>query len=280
MTKPKNEVIEPPQGGTALAVIDYGDEAGMGMENVRREEFKIPLLRILQSNSPQLKPPSAGGVDGAKAGMIFNTATGEMWDGEKGMGFVPVFRDHNYVAYIPRDAGGGFSGIHAEDDPLIPQLQAQQGKFTKLHHEGTEIAETYYLFGLGTPAAEPDTLLQCVVPFVSTQIPKYQSFMTRYQSIKYPSPKEGAGMVVPPLWAHKWVLTTRYEKNKKGEYYGWVLRLLEEPPIKSRMRLDDPIYIQGRAFYDLLKEGKAKVEHVADTKAGGAAGGPDDEIPF
>lgn len=258
-------------------VIDYGEDASAGLEDMGKDEVKIPLLRILQSNSPQCKPPSAGGIEGAMQSMIFNTATSEMWDGAKGIGFIPVFRAHNFVEYIPRDAGGGFVGMYEENDPLIAKLRAEQGRFGKIINGGNEIAETYYLFGLAL--LEDQSVLQAVVPFVSTQIPKYQSFFTRYMGITYPNAK--GDRVRPPLWAHHWRLGTVHQKSKKGEFYGWTLKLQEEPPVKSRMRLDDPLYIQGRAFYDLLKEGKAKVEHAADAKAGGGSGEPGaDEIPF
>lgn len=283
---PTPAMINPPSNNLPM-VIDYGDDVGAGMENITREEFKIPLVRILQSNSPQCKPVEGGGIEGAKADMILNTATGEMYDGKAGMGFIPVFRDHNFVEYITRDDGGGFVGMYQPEDPFIAKLRGDQGSFGKLKHyndtvkKATEIAETFYLFGLLMPDA--DTVIQGVVPFVSTQISKYQSFVTRYLGVVYPN-GEGA-KVRPPLWAHEWRLGTVFQPTKKGDIFGWLLRLKEEPPIKSRLRLDDPIYQQARAFYDLLKEGAAKIDREADQKAGGPAadepGSLDkDDIPF
>ena len=264
----------PQEAGTALMVIDYGDDEGCGMENISRDEFKIPILRVLQSNSPQCKPVSAGGTEGAQAGMIYNTATGEMWSGEVGTTFIPVDRNHNFIEYVSRDAGGGFVGTYDIDDPLIMDLREKQGKFGKLEHNGNEIVETFYLFGLVIP---PDgTVIQGVVPFVSTQISKYQTFMTRYQAITYAN---AAGKKVrPPLWAHRWKLGTMYQQNKKGTFYGWTLKLESEPPVSCRMRLDDELYQMGRAFYDLLKEGVAKVEHATAGTEGGASA--DGDIPF
>ena len=123
-----------------------------------------------------------------------------------------------------------------------------------------------------------------VVSFASTNIDSYKSFMTMYDGIKYPHPtkKDEAGhplMVQPPLWAHKCKLATIFKKNKKGEFYGWALGL-EKPGDKlaSRMRPDEPLYKEGRAYYDLLKSGTAKIDRDSDNAAG--AGEPDDEIPF
>ena len=114
------------------------------------------------------------------------------------------------------------------------------------------------------------------MPFTSTQISKYQNFMTRYNSIRYPNAK--GEKVLPPLWAHQYLLGTRPEKNKKGTFQGWTLRLREEPPIKSRMALDDPLYGTASAFHTMLKEGNAKIDREAELKAGGEKA--DDEIPF
>lgn len=266
------------------AVIDYGDDAGAGLEDMQRDEFKIPLLGVLQSNSPQCKPESAGGTAGAKAGMIYNSATQEMWDVEKTpLVFVPCYRDHNYVEYVPRNLGGGFAGIRAVDDPLVKELREKQGRFGRLSTatkfgpdglplDGTEITETFYLFGL---VVAPDgAVQQDVVPFKSTQIGVYQNFMTRYTSIKYPN-RAGA-MVLPPLWAHRWQLGTRFSKNKKGEFFGWTLRLEKEPPLASRLERNDPLYEQAAAFYAMLKEGRGRVEHEA-----ASASEPEQiEIPF
>lgn len=276
--------------GNALQVIDYGDDAGAGAEGMSRDEFKIPLLKILMSNSPQCKDPSAGGVEGARQGMIFNTATGEMWEAnKKPLLFIPVYRDHQYVEFIPREPwGGGFVGVRKPDDPLVRRLLREQGRFGKLKNpEGTvlqssgqqvptEIVETYYLFGL--IFTEDGQMQQDVVPFTSTQIGKYQNFMTRYNSIRYPN--SAGAKILPPLWAHRYLLGTRPEKNKKGEYWGWTLRLESEPPIKSRMRLDDPIYEAGRAFHDLLASGAAAVDREAEAKAGQEGGADGDDIPF
>lgn len=274
--------------GSALMVIDYGEDAGAGLQDVGRDEIKIPTFRILQALSPQCQPVEAGGIEGAKPGMIYNTVTGEMYDGKEGLPFIPVDRDHNYVEFVPRDAGGGFVAIHDPLEPHILDKRDVQGKFGKLTgyseelKKPTEIVETRYLYGLvGT---DDDTVQAGVVQFTSSQITKYQSFMTRYMSIKYPN---NAGVkIVPPLWAHKWRLRTVYQTGKKGSFYGWLIVLDTEPPLASRMRLDNPLYIQAKAFYELLKSGAASIDRDADSKAAepsegtAAAGGPDDDIPF
>jgi hypothetical protein len=291
----------PPENANAVAThrnqlpaeYDFGEDAGAGMEDLRREEFKLPIFRILDAKSPQCKDPAEGGIEGARAGMILNTATGEIFDGRKGIGFIPVRRDYNFVEYITINDGKGFVGIHAPNDPIVLGLLKEQGPRKKLKRfdvvvaeakdgnpevrKNTEIVETYYLFGL--LLIDEETVIMGVVPFSSTQIPKYQAFITRYDSIKYRNPK--GDLIKPPLWAHKWHLATRPEKNSKGDFQGWIIRLKEEPPRKSLMRLDDPLYQQGKAYHELIASGAGKVDREADAKAGGETPQQgDEEIPF
>jgi hypothetical protein len=251
--------------GTDVMVIDYGDDAGAGTENVTKDEYALPFWRILQSNSPQLKPVANGGVPGAKVGQILNTATNELYDGEAGFDFIPVYRDHNFPEFTPRDAGGGFVGIRAVDDPIVLRLRAEQGQFgkLKLRADGgeTELTETYYLYGMAVQGHF--VLGRGLLGFASTQIRKYKTFVTQAMGIVYPN---AAGVPVrPPLWAHRWHLSTIFESNKKGDYYGWRLTLADGvsvmDSIKVRLKLSDPLYLQGREFYELIKQGTVKVDY-------------------
>lgn len=293
---PKQDVALTPQGGTALQTVDFGEDAGSGLENVSAAELKIPFLNLLQPLSPQCKPVTAGGMPGAAAGMILNGGTGELYDlREKPMVFLPVERDHKYLEFTPRNLGGGFVAMYEPDDEKILRMVAQQGKFGKLTSEfpakrnekgellsGTEIMETFSLFGL---FQDPGTggWLRAILSFKSTQIKKYQGFMGRVTSIKYGNPKSTDNNplppVTPPMWAHMWDLKTIYEKNNKGEFYGFNVSLhgkkpdgTEDVPFKSLVPRSDQLYIEAKAFYTMLKEGKAAADFSTDNKTGDAEG--------
>ena len=50
---PAQPIAAQPQAttGTSLAVVEYGEEAGAGLENITADERTIPFITILQSNS-------------------------------------------------------------------------------------------------------------------------------------------------------------------------------------------------------------------------------------
>lgn len=258
--------------GSAVAEADFGEDAGKGLENVSSSERTIPFYRILQSNNPQVKDPRQGGLPGAKPGMILNLGSGELFDGVDGIPFIPVHRDHNYPEWTPREAGGGFVGIRADDDPVVLELRAKFGQFGKLPNgvtrrddkgqalDGTELTETYYLYGLATEEYVP-----ALVAFTSTQIKTYKAFMGRVMGFKY---KSGEQLVTPPMWAHRWLLQTTPQKNKKGDFFGWRLSLAgknedgsEAPYIKSLIPRSDPLYSSAKDLHAAIAEGHARVNH-------------------
>lgn len=278
---------------TGLAVVDFGDDAGAGTEDMGRDELIIPMLRVLQSNSPQCAEPRDGGLPGARPGMIINTATNELYPGDVGFIVVPVSREHTYPEFTPRNLGGGFLGVHAPDEDVVLALRAKFGKFGKLFTsdkktpeglpaEGTELQETYSLYVLLVDEAS-GLFVRAVIPFASTQIKKYKGLMSRIDGIRYLAP-DGTP-VKPPLWAHRWRATTVGEQNKKGKFYGWVLRLAaqdehgtELPIIQSLLKRSDPLYQQAKAFYDLIQEGGARADYAR--AEGDDEGDPDNDIPM
>lgn len=269
-----------PKTGTDVAIYDPGSDAGAGMEDVGREEYAIPFLYVLDPKSPQCKPVSAGGVPGAKGGMLFNTAMMELFDGEKGAPFIPVHRDHNYGEWIPKNpdgSGGGFVGIRAADDPLVIELKGRHGAFKRLPtSDGHELVETFYLYGLTVTDGLGSPVL---LPFKSTGIGAYKNFMTRAMGIQY----QGAnGMVRPPMWAHLWRVGTAWREPKGQGQSGWYVPKLwldKGTPLESRLKLTDPLYVQGRELYNSIKAGRVVVKH--EDQGGGRQPGEDgEEIPM
>lgn len=282
--KPGQEVATAGNTAPALAgpAVDFGEDAGTGMENLKKSEMMIPFFNILQSNSPQCDETSATYNEDARPGMILNSATGELYSGKEGLQIIIVDRAHNFVEWVPRDAGGGFVGIHDESEPIVQELRETQGEFGKLTLEnGNDLVETYYLYVLVlTPSGE---LQRGVIMFKSTQIKKYRGFMTRNAAITYAKAGSTSGeRVRPPIWAHKWVIQTVAEKNKKGSFYGWKIALAEEPPFKSLLAVNDPFYILAKEFNGLVRSGavQADMSKAAGDDAEDVSAPPDGTAGF
>ena len=72
------------QGG-AVATLDFVSDSGMGLENVDKQDLALPFLKLLQSGSDETKKKHAKYVEGAEAGMFYNTVTKKLYNGEKGI---------------------------------------------------------------------------------------------------------------------------------------------------------------------------------------------------
>lgn len=280
---------EETRASTALTVAsDYAEDAGAGFEDVSSDELLIPFIRILQPLSSQCDEGSGSYIEGARPGMIITTATGELWSGKTGFLYLPVRREHHYVEFVPREAGGGFVGIWSPADPRIAELKAQHGAFGKLPlASGNELIETYSLYGLALPLTDTGEVsadagvIQGVIGFASTQIKAYKMITTRLMGLIGSPPKF-------PLFAHAWHIRTVSQKNRKGSYYGWSAGLLHGDPRRALLRTTDPLYLQARDFFHLLRSGAAKADFAAsganvpdEVQTGGGEVDPDgDHIPF
>ena len=95
---------------------DIFDTAGEGA-SFDSSEMQIPFVRILQALSPQLNKKKPEFIEGASSSDMYNTVTGQHWDGEEGLVVVPCYQTTKYLEFVPRDQGGGFKGEIPANDP-------------------------------------------------------------------------------------------------------------------------------------------------------------------
>lgn len=258
---------------TAMAEYGaYADYAGAGFENQTSDDYSIPFLQILQALSPQLQEN-----DSLRQGMILNTVTGEVWDGKKGIAFVPATTQHVYVEWKPRDAGGGFVGIHEVNSDLVNHAKAASSEYGKYSTpDGNELIETFYVYGIALD--DDGNASEAVLAFSSTKIKKYKGWMTKAKTIQIPLPD---GRRIPaPLFAHRYRLKTVSEKNNKGQFFNWdAITFDGENAQQARLLPDDPLFQAAVNIKSMIEQGKARAAYEsqapgsADEEAQGAGGG-------
>ena len=96
-----------------------------GLEGVSNEDLATPRLKILMQLSPELESNEK-----ARAGMIFNTVTGEVYDGKVGILVLPCAFQRQYVEWEERGQGSGapVSGHGADSDILQKVTRDQSNK--------------------------------------------------------------------------------------------------------------------------------------------------------
>lgn len=72
------------------------------------EESLFPSLGIIHDLSPQNNPGDPEFIKGAKTGMLFNSATKQLYNGINGVRVQVLMVTKQWIEWAPRDTGGGF----------------------------------------------------------------------------------------------------------------------------------------------------------------------------
>lgn len=279
----ENAVATVDPKSSAVAVYDYGDDAGGGFENTTKDDFKLPFLRVLQSNSPAVVD---GLVEGAKAGLIINTVTFALF---QSVLFIPAITQHNMVGWKPRGEGakGGasFVGVWGMDDQMVQAaIRAQGGKFNRGEDkkiikpktpDGDDLVETVYVHGIQL-VEETGAVLPGVLTFSSTGLPVAQAWLTTARNEVIP----GSGKP-KPLFAHVYRLNTSKVTNNWGTFYNFAPTWAKGTAKASLLDTQGDLYQAARGVRELVLSGKAEIDHAAQGNATGEAGAKADaKIPF
>lgn len=215
-----------------IAVFDYSSVEETGFENQTQDDRSTPYLGVLQQNSPQCRDPEDGGIPGGKAGMFYNSATLELYEGRvDGVIVVPAYTEHVYVEYRPRENGGGFVGAHAADSEVVRQARSQSIAFNRLTVNGNDLTEQFNVYAVLTE--DGVAVGGIVVPFTSTKIKAYKKWNTRISTLLIT--RSDGKRVVPPLFSHLIRIRTVSEENQHGKFFGVRIDPAVDGDIKSSL---------------------------------------------
>lgn len=260
----------------SVAAYDYGEDAGLGTEQLGREDYAIPFLYLLQPLSPVI---TQGTLPDAKPGMIMNTVNQELFPAAEtttGVLFIPCYKEHLYGEWRPRNAGGGFVKDHAVDSEIVRELKSKQGFGKLTTGDGNELIETFYVYGL---LVKDDETEPAVIAFTSTKIKIYKQWMTRIGTMKVPTP--AGGKIAPPMWAHVWRFNSVLQRKDQNVWHNFKITFRGANADESRLAPSDPIYQAGKELYESCKAGGIRVatESLAAATGGASGDGSEEEAP-
>lgn len=308
-------LAEQAKANMLATAAQYADDAGGGFENQTQEDKSMPFLQVLQTGSPQCKPRDPKQITGAIAGMIINTITGELFDGEEGAIVIPVLTDHCFCEWKPRDQGGGGNGFvarHEISSVIVSDARQKATDRNRLKNGNNELVETFYMYGLvQRPKIDlrkgfPDQLSDLIdldavgdpvlIPFTSTKIKPYKTITTQTGMFKIPGLPHPQNQ--PPLWAFPLWFTTALEKRDQGDSFNYRIKFAGGSKIELEKLLprfdqekqEHTLYNAARELRRAISAGMVKVDYNkqnADSGEGGqrpSAGGnapkSDDHVPF
>lgn len=260
------------QGGAVTTGIDYGEDAGKGLEGADRDSFAIPFLAILQPLSPQV---ANGEIEGAKAGRFINTVTHDLYDEPL---VVPCAFQRRYIRWAPRATGGGFKGEFtvAQVNELRERgtVKELDGRLFFPDNDGNvnpdrcdRLSDTRSHFVLLVPSPNAEFGTQAVLSLTSTGIKVSKNWLSRIDGLRVPA---SSGKMVPaPSFASTYKVATERKQNDRGIWW--------QPVITPAGLVTNPsLYAQAKAFYAQVSAGKVEVAHDTlrpDDAGDGGAGG-------
>jgi len=239
-------------------VVHQGFEelAGAGFSEVSTEDLAIPFLRILAQLSPQVNKREGAYVEGAEAGMIYNTVLNDVYDGVEGIQVVPCHYNRRMVEWKKREEGGGYVDSYMPDDSYCNQaIRDERGQ--DVLPNGNILTNTAQFFVLLLhPELGPQRAL---VTMSSTQLKKSRKWLSQMQSL---TAKGQNGVFVLPMMSQVYNLTTVAESNDKGSWFGWEVSRVRQLDLDT----ENDLFDMAVAFAQSIKAGEVKVKQEQDTE--------------
>jgi hypothetical protein len=277
-TEAATTAIQPePKAGGISRYGDYGTVTGF--EGTTKDDLKTPFIKVLQPMSPEI---TNNEVEGAKPGMFYNTATGQLIPMDQGFVAVPLGKKHHFVEWRPREQGGGFVGTHEPNSAAVLQAQKaagkRTGKLTIPSADGktqNELIESHDIFCLLLSDDGTTTTGECAIfAATSTKIGAVKDIWTKMYMVK---PRQ-------PLFTYRIKITGfKDPRTNKGVFFNVVAKAF---PVDGDLKLSsiDPenekdLLDSAYAMFQAFNAGDMKADYSKMDSTEAAGGGADD-VPF
>jgi len=228
----------------ALATMDFVADSGMGLENIDKSDLALPFLKLLQSGSDETKKKHAKYVEGAEAGMFYNTVTKKLYNVEKGIEVIPVFYKMTYPEWAPFERREG-RPISNDRGVSVMADTTQNDKNKDLLQNGNEIIKTANHFVI-INGERPEKALMTMK---STQLKVSRGWNSLIEDQFETDPKTGKS-VSAPMFSRIFKLNS-VENSGSFTWHGYTIAMLR--------KVDDAgIYQMARDFHNSLKSAQSK----------------------
>ena len=140
MTQETSDLTVKKEG--AIMTLDFEADSGMGLENIEKDDLALPFLKLLQSGSYETKKKHAKYVEGAEAGMFYNTVTKRLYDGEKGIEIIPCYYKLTFPEWAPFERSEGRPISNDRGPGVMAETTQNQNNNKDVLKNGNEIIKT------------------------------------------------------------------------------------------------------------------------------------------
>ena len=241
----------------ALATNIFEADASAGSQNIAQEDLALPFLKVLGQLSPEVNKRNSRHVEGAEPGMIINTVTSDLYNGDKGIEIVPVFYKRQYIEWQDRgESSGAPVRIYNASDEVPITTRDKSNKDRLPNGNYLENTANHFVILLGKT---PSTAL---ISMKSTQLKTSKKWNSLMLGTKMPKAK-GNGVFTPPTYSHIYKLRTVQQSNDKGTWFGWDVS-------QTGVLKDTTVYALAKNFALSISKGEIQAKHgTEDSKSEG-----------
>lgn len=250
----KNAIATAENTALATTAIDsiLSEYAGAGT-SAAVEHNTVPMIYVLQSNSPQVNKRGDSYVADAEPGDLWlKNGVRPIVKGTEGVLFQPVHFQWSWVEWKPNR--GGFVATHNSRpvDAAQKQLDPNDDRLTWVRGNGNEVVETCYVYGL------VDMDQPYVIPLSASGFRVAREWNSNARARKH----QGQPL---PLFATKYRLSTVFRTNERGEWFTLSAKFDEGLPTEPQLRA-------GLEFFKSVSSGEKRAEAQLTER--------NDDIPF
>ena len=228
----------------------FEDDAAKGLGAIGQEDLALPFLKILGQLSPEVNKRDGKYVEGAEPGMIYNSVSGDLYDGVKGINVIPCFYKLEYIEWKDRGEGPGAPvAIYDSSSDIMSKTKPDANYKDRLPN-GNYIEKTASHFVI----VEGDSPSTALISMKSTQLKISRKWNSMMSGIKM---KGKNGLFTPASFSHIYRLKTTQMSNDKGTWFGWEVSKIG--PVT-----DQSLYGQAKSFSENISKGNVKAKHGED----------------
>jgi hypothetical protein len=253
---------------------------GLGTSTASEDNL-VPLVYVLQSNSPQAMRGDPQYIDGAEAGCVWLRNSGlPPVSGEDGILVQPCHFYKDVVEWIPRKQGGGFVARHSpQNGESVPELLERLGaervedeenpsRIRYRNEAGNDLIETRY--HVVRIFLEDGARLPYVIPMTGTGHSTSRGWMFAMNSKRLPSGQKADSFLC------LYRLRTKFRTNAQGSWYAWDIEGHDDPETGHWVPTAEDVEAGAAmhsAFATGAKGAETPVGREADEGADAEAGG-------
>ena len=189
--------------------------------------------------------------------MIFNSVTGDLYDGAKGLDVIPAFYKFQYLEW--KDRGEGLAApvkIYDASSDIMSSTKPDANYRDRLSN-GNYIEKTASHFVMITG----DTPSTALISMTRTQLKISRKWNSMMNGLKI---KGTNGLFTPASFSHIYKLKTTQLSNDKGTWFGW--EVSKVGPVT-----DNSLYQQAKTFSENISKGSVRAKHGEEKPKGSEA---------